>query len=692
MKNINSLQAYVTLDLETRSRVDLLKQGGYRYMEDESTELLTACVRVHVGANQVEQFTFSCLETAAALESKLLDLKDLLNKVAGTTCGNIWWVAHNADGFERLAFYEAPFFVGSNAGLALGENTPERWQWIDTATLCRMHGLPGGLGKAAKLLGVESKQSDGVKLIRLLCKPRKDGEFNAPEDFPNEMAKLLDYNIQDVLVMEQVAEHLDLGVAPDYIRDAEALRELNDRGVPIDAGHVRDCARAVELKRDAARERLFEMTHGRVTSEGQNARLIAEFDTLPVPPTSFDQAARADIAAALHVLPSSLAVTRGLEIISVVEEVKSASLGKYAAIEERSTQDGTHLCGNYLHAGAGQTSRYSSTGVQIHNLNRGSLSEADFTELAWSILPSRSEVSSAHLAGGVRQSFCKRGHKWVIGDWTAVEARVLPWLAGCDGGREKLNAHTDPERDVYREAAQAAGLDYDKNRTEGKVIELALGFGGGAGALESMAAGYGVDLTSLGVKPKAIVNNWRKQNLWAVQFWNALEEAAEMAVRFPGEEYGAGLVTYRHDRTMLNGKGALIALLPCGTQLVYPKARMKGAVGDKGEEGGSLVYSPAKYNGTTEVSLWRGLLAENVTQALAASLLRMTLSMGVCRRLARLHTHDEIGLLAPNDGDAICMVIEELRYAMTSAVAPSFPGLPLDVEIHSAFRYQKDAW
>ena len=104
------------------------------------------------------------------------------------------------------------------------------------------------------------------------------------------------------------------------------------------------------------------------------------------------------------------------------------------------------------------------------------------------------------------------------------------------------------------------------------------------------------------------------------------------------------------------------------------------------------MLSPAKYNGNTEVSLCLVLLADNVTQDLSASLLRMTLSMDVCRRLARLHTHDEIGLLAPNDGDAISVVTEELRYAMTSAVARFFPGLPLDVEIHSAFRYQKDAW
>ena len=680
MYTIQELPAYIAIDLETRSNVDLTTQGAPAYFESATTGILTACAVVQRKGEPAQEFIFSCLQTLRELNAERERLS-----AAVLACPLIWWVAHNADGFESLAATARTPFVANPLSLFDGEGlAPESWQWIDTATLCRMHNIPASLAKAAAALGVGSgKMAEGKRLIKLLSIPRKDGTFNAPIDLPEDMALMAEYNAQDVVVMEDVARCLDLEISPEYVRDAEALRNLNAKGVPIDAEHVRACVRVVELKRATARASLAELTEGRVTSEGQNARLLEEFKMLGfASASSFDQNARDRMSADMEAGENSEANKKGLAILAAVNEVKSASLGKYAAIHGRSTHAGKRLCGNYLHAGAGQTGRYSSAGVQIHNLNRGSLSAPDFSALAAAILPTaQSEASSAHLAGGVRQTFCKPGHKWVIGDWTAVEARMLPWLADSAGGREKLGAHTDPARDVYREAAQGAGLDYDKNRTEGKIVELALGFGGGAGALESMAAGYGVDLATLGVSPPDLVRNWRRQNAWAVVFWDGLVSAARSAIRQPGERFTSGLVSYVYDPALLNRKGALIARLQCGSQLVYPRARLTND---------GLGYSPARYGGHKEVSLWRGLLAENVTQSSAASLLREALATPVCQDVARLHTHDEIGLLVP--AQLAEAYVPKLTRAMTTLVQPAFPGLPLAAEVHTAYRYQKAAW
>ena len=716
MFTIKDLGACVLVDLETRSDVPI-EYGAHRYFGSRHAGILSATFRV-MGRN-VEPATLNvnALQGAGELEDSRARLNDLLDALGG----GVWWVAHNADGFERHAF-DTPL-VGRD-GWTINDiivaNTPTLGAWIDTATLARMHGLPGGLDASVGVLGLDVKKSpNGKKLIKRFSIPTEEGGhlFNAPEDHVEEFQEFVDYNINDVDVMDELADHLDLDISPDYLRDSEALRELNDRGVPVDAALAETFAKIVAAKRLGAEEELSELTNGEVTTVFQTKRIllflegileVCALDAWPTAPIalvwknlakaatrnwkSLDSDARDKLMSTVVAqmasrLDEELILQKFKRLIEIVDEARSSSLDKYGAMVnrfERHANDPTpYVFDNYMHAGAGQTTRYSSTGLQMHNMNRKTLDVDEWgllTTTARDCTPER--VSSKLLARGVRQVFTKPGHIWVVGDWTAIEARELPWLADSPGAERKLDAHRNPERDVYREAADNVGLDPETNRQQGKVIELALGFGGGDNALVNMAANYGMSINDFGVKPKVIVREWREANQWAVNFWDDLMTAAKCAVRHPGQGFAAtGKVDYKYYPDMLNGQGALVATIqPCGTKLVYPSARYRG---------GELFYKPAKYGGLKEVSLWHGVLAENSTQCGAGSILRRTLASDVCRAHARLHTHDEIGLLV-RYGWQSASAVNQLQHEMTTALEKDYAGLPLEAEIYTTVRYGKE--
>jgi DNA polymerase len=268
------------------------------------------------------------------------------------------------------------------------------------------------------------------------------------------------------------------------------------------------------------------------------------------------------------------------------------------------------------------------------------------------------------------------GHVFVVADWSAIEGRVNPWLAASATGEAKLDVFRR-RADPYKvNAATTYGVQYsdvtDDQRQVGKVQELALGFGGGAGAFEAMARGYGVRLPADQVERS--VRGWRHANPWAPVFWSDLERAYWSAMRHPGAEFDAGRVTYLYDNQ------TLWYVLPSGRVLGYPYARI---------EGDEISYAKASWKPAADAKewprarLWRGLACENVTQAAAHDVLRGALRVldGVVA-----HVHDEIVLEVP-EAEA-----EEAK-AMLERVMTTAPdwaaGLPLAVEAKIMRRYGK---
>jgi len=313
------------------------------------------------------------------------------------------------------------------------------------------------------------------------------------------------------------------------------------------------------------------------------------------------------------------------------------------------------------------------------------------------------------------------GRTLVWGDWSAIEARVLPWLANTSGALKVLDIFraSDADKnvpDIYmHEAANVLNMDVHemwaayrakdaeaKNwRQQGKVPVLSLGFGGAIGALQNMAVAYGISLTE--AEAQVIVDVWRENNRWARAFWDALWTAFLGAMENPGVPYPVGRVVYMFDADHM--KGTMMCFLPDGRPLVYPGLKwMRREREDR--EGNLVTKTELTYRrGYDRRSLWYGVLAENVTQATAGSLLRdcvtrlspapllpsqrapehvwLSAPARVCG-----HTHDEVIVETDDNEGAIQQAEEELEHAM--GFNPSWASdLPLVAEVSTSWYYTK---
>ena len=277
-----------------------------------------------------------------------------------------------------------------------------------------------------------------------------------------------------------------------------------------------------------------------------------------------------------------------------------------------------------------------------------------------------------------------KGKHLVVADWSAIEGRVNPWLSGSDQGEAKLDVFRKKLDPYIVNAASAFSVPYETIldgynngdaamtdfRQRGKVMELALGFAGGAGAFAAMGRVYGVHLPESDVR--RMVDAWRRANPWSVRFWQQLEEAYTRAMRNVGHEFYAGRVAY-----MFDGQHLWYAL-PSGRVLCYPYARL---------ESDGVTYAKASWKPAADATewprarLWKGLACENITQATANDILRHSLRQldGVV-----LHVHDEIVV----ETDKPDHVVEKMERIMCSPPAWA-EGIPLAVEAEIMTRYGK---
>lgn len=357
----------------------------------------------------------------------------------------------------------------------------------------------------------------------------------------------------------------------------------------------------------------------------------------------------------------------------------------------------------------------SSRGVQIHNLPRDKVpNELDVLDMIAARVPiedlrklpltkddmkrsDRPPTSvNALLARLIRPTFhAPKGKMMVWGDWSAIEARVTPWLANTrDAERAVLDAFRNGDDlyllnaesifhvpyDVLRERYENGDPEAKGQRQAGKVAVLALGFLGGVGALRAMARGYGMRLTD--AEAKLIVDGWRERNRWARRFGDKCEEAAFAAVNKPGQMFDAGRLRYQFMPGLMGG--TLVCFLPDMRPIVYPRARIS-TVEKFGKEAKAITY----LNGMGYRSLWNGLQVENATQATAASILRSTLTrLEQEETIAETvgDTHDEIICEAPEAyAETFAAKLEETMVRGFDWSA----GLPLAAEVEVDWYYHK---
>lgn len=275
----------------------------------------------------------------------------------------------------------------------------------------------------------------------------------------------------------------------------------------------------------------------------------------------------------------------------------------------------------------------------------------------------------------------EEGKVFVVGDWSAIEAMVLPWLADSAGGNRVLDVFRNDE-DIYVTTARKMGVT---DRMIGKVSTLALGFAGGVGALQAMAKNYGLKMTDQTAQVN--VNRWRGSNEWATSFWKELERAAKRAVKNPPHKFHAGRVHYHYDKSLIHG--TLVCTLPSGETIQYPATRFEEDYHPKFGTQLVLTYAKASLSPAADAkewpraSLWMGILVENITQAVAGEILRHSL-----RQLKDvvLTVHDEVVLEVPErDADQVLRHLET-----TMETSPSWATeIPLKTKPTIMYRYGK---
>jgi DNA polymerase len=691
------------LDFESRSKVPIT-HGTYRYAcEADAIVLAYAIGKAPARAIGVGDF------------SEPLHWDDLpsdfLAHHARVMAGDAIWCAWNS-GFDKAVWNYSTY--------RFPELLPHHI--IDAMAQATASGMPPDLAGAAEIAGEGLvKDKRGAALIKLFSLVDTDTPGD-PVSCPDEWLEFLDYAKRDVDALRAVF----LGTRQLSMREWQeywAMETINERGISIDFNLATAASQLADEDRIRSKIEIAELTGGvvksidevakltrwiiqRVPNEGKSILLERE--------EQYDENGEVE-KPAKHALTRSR-VERLIAFLAPFDDALHRAVRRVLEIRlyggsrtpakfKRMIQqqvDGV-LYGQYVFNGASQTGRASSKGIQVHNLSRNTLAHEHAAILTVGSHLGYDALAACNPDPVVRQlSLLIRptlipanGRLFVWSDWSQIEARVLPWLAGEDqGALDRLDifrgVDADPTLpDLYTRTAatlsQVAIEDVSKDiRQRGKVAELALGFGGGVGALRTMAAAYGMHFKDADARDT--VDRWRVANKWCVDFWTALEKAVYDALKIPEQEFLVGRLKYTFLPDYFGG--SLCCELPSGRCLLYRHIRYDTV--DILDDDGNLIDKELQLRfsrGHGRVKLWKGLLCENVVQAVAADCLRGTLvRLEEDGYHTRLHTHDEI-LVECEESDAA-----DTAMALQGIMRRGFDwseGLPLMSEETIAYYYSK---
>ncbi len=634
----------VYIDLESRSRVNLLKAGHYRYAEDASTEILCIAWAVDDGPVRLwTQWDDSC--------DSLDDLITLME------IPSVELSAYNA-GFERTMF-------NGQAGQALGIPETPVSRWRDTAVQSALHALPRAMGECAKALGTRPKNESGKKVMMKLCKPRTAGKMKGVfweyEDCPEDWHLLGEYNRDDVECERSIAKYLP-ELPKSEQKNWELDQAINDNGIKIDmdlATFITDTWPSIKAQMNLE---CAEITGGISATQ---VKLLTEWVGLP------------DMTAPTvkkHLAAGKLSKKK-LRVLELRSEVSKTSVTKFNTLLNAVCADG-RLRGMFMFHGA-QTGRWTGRIVQLHNLPRNS---ADNPEKLIKKLRKKPHKLTGDTAQKlVRPTFIGGPDGLCIGDFSGIELCYSLWLVDDQVGVDKINAGIDMYKDM---ACFIYHLPYDeidsKKRFVGKQAVLGLGYAMGAPKFVEYCAGFGETL-DLELSKKT-VHAYRDLYLKITEGWTACNKASVEAVRNPGVAFPifGGRVKY-----IMRGN-FLYCVLPSGRPIAYPYPQIGSRMTPWGEERPSLSFmSVDQYTrkwerGTT----FGGRLFENICQGGSSDLLRYSLQRLFKEYIIVAHVHDEALVEAG---------IEELpRFTKLMSKKPKWAkGLPVRVESVHSFRYLK---
>lgn len=650
------------IDLESYSPVNLAKSGVYPYAEHPDFNILLFGYSIDADPVHVVD-----LASGEELPQEVLD--------ALVEPGVVKW-AHNAT-FERICL--SAWLTRHHPDLMDGRKYLDPAQWRCTMIWSAYVGLPMSLEQAAQVLDLDvKKNSAGKRLIKQFCTPATPSMLNGgrtrnpPSSDPDGWQAFKDYNRRDVEVELAIHNRLALFPMPDSEWDAYALdQQINDTGIRLDQQFVDNAVRI----HDTYRENILSRAQRLTGLENPNSPIqLKEWLTTQGCPV--ESLTKTEVEAALD---TSTGVVR--EVLQLRGELAKSSVKKYQAMQTARCHDG-RARGLIQFYGAGRTGRFAGRLVQVQNLPRNYLPDlqqarhlvtagnGEALELLYDSVPDT-------LSQLIRTAFIpSEGHRFIVADFSAIEARVIAWLAAETTTLEAFRAG----KDLYCEtASRMFGVPVTKHgqnaelRQKGKIAVLACGYGGSVGALKAMGA-LRMGLAESELKP--IVDAWRAANPNIVQLWGDVDEAAitTVSTRQPVE---FGQLKFSHEA------GILFIALPSGRRLAYVKPRL----GENRFGGTSILYwglTTGRKWGRLET--YGGKLVENIVQAIARDLLTHAMQVvSAAGFQIVMHVHDEIIIDHPIGTGSV----EEICQLMAQT-PPWAEGLPLAADGYECEFYRKD--
>ena len=610
------------IDIETYSSNDLTSCGVYKYVEAPDFTIL-------LFAYSIDGEKAQCIDLASGEV-----LPDWI--IAALTDPDVLKTAFNA-AFERICLTK---YLGLSKPL-----DPAQWQC--TMVLAARMGLPLSLGQCGEVLHLaEGKMTEGKALIRYFSVPGKNGKRHLPADAPDKWQTFKDYNNRDVDVEQAIRKRvrrLQPAAFDELLYIAD--QEINDRGVMIDQVLVDAAARFDDEYKAELLKQAQEMTGmENPNSPAQIKDWISQVTGFTV--ASLNKKNLDDLEKQLIYWP------KAQQVLAIRREMGKTSNKKYSAMQTCVCKDG-RIHGLLQFCGAARTGRWAGRLVQVQNLPQNHLESLDYARY----LVKQGDLDEFEMNYGnvtqvlselIRTAFIAApGHTFHVCDFSAIEARVIAWLAGEEWVLDVFRSNGD----IYcANASRMFKVPVEKHgqnaalRQKGKIATLALGYGGGVSALEAMG-GSKLGLTE--DEEKEIVKLWRDSNPRIVKMWGIIEKAAISAIK-TGKS-----VTVHRGIQIGRRWGMLTITLPSGRTICYPRAVIETEYND-GWRGDHEIIEYEGLNQTTKkwgsIRTYGGKLTENIVQAVARDILGIVILRAREKGLPVVfHIHDEIIVEATPD-------------------------------------------
>ena len=651
----------LSIDLETYSSVDLGKSSVYRYVESPDFDILLlgfsadGCPVQVVDLAQGEQIPPEIID---ALSDERVH-KWAFNANFERICLSEWlrrnsYPLHN----EHYSTPDDP---------CMGYLDPVGWHcsMVWSAYLA----LPLSLKDAGAALGLDKqKLTEGKDLIKYFCVPGKDGQRHLPADAPDKWSTFKAYNLRDVETEMGIQERLRKYPVPDAVWDQYHLdQQINDRGFAVDMALVRSAISIDERSREELTAKLKELTMLDNPNSVQQMK-----DWLADNGLETETLGKKQVAELLKTAPEPLR-----SVLVLRQQLAKSSVKKYQAMEATVCADG-RVRGCFQFYGA-RTGRWAGRNIQLQNLPQNKMPDLEQARAIvragdYDAVRMLYDSTPDVLSQLIRTAFVPRsGHTFFVADFSAIEARVIAWLAGEDW-RQRVFADG---KDIYcASASQMFGVPVEKHginahlRQKGKIAELALGYGGSVGALKAMGA-LEMGLQEEELKP--LVDAWRTANPMIVKLWWAVDDAVMTAIRTKSS-------TETHGIRFTCRSGMLFITLPSGRQLSYVKPRI----------GENQFGSPAAtYMGLSAARQWDRLesygpkFVENIVQAISRDVLCYAMQTLRCCFIVA-HVHDEL-IIEADPRMSLEAVCEQM-----GRTPPWAPGLHLRADGYATDFYKKD--